>query len=503
MRMLLSVLFTSGFLIAAAYGLRTALHVALYARRARRRATEAPPAPTRPVAVTVQLPLYNEPAVAARAIDAVCRLRWPHGPLEVQILDDSTDETADIVDRAAAAWQARGVDAVVLRRAGRAGYKGGALAAGTAAARGEALAVFDADFVPPPDFLERTVPHLAAPGVAAVQARWAHLNAGASWLTRAQALALDGYFVVEQAARAAAGLALNFNGSAGVWSRAAIHDAGGWRGDTLTEDVDLSYRAQLRGGRIVFLSDAEAPAELPGSLLAFKRQQRRWARGTLECARLLLPAVARAPWSPGKRLHAAASLTNHVVAPLLLVLLAATPLLLRWRPEFHPLLAALTLVSFALPGQVALGQRALHADWRRRLVDYPVLVALMAGMAVNGAVAAWQAARGRPGTFERTPKTGDGPAATSASASDRRQALAECACAAWAAVTLVAAVAAGAWGAAPFLGTFAVGLGLVGGGTLLELRRGSRGYRGRAGGRAAGTPPRRVFGALRARSQVR
>lgn len=498
----LSIFFTTGFLIAAAYGLRTALHVALYARRVRGRPPAAVPAP-RPMAVTVQLPLYNEPAVAGRAIDAACRLRWPHGPLEIQVLDDSTDATVAIVDAAAAAWRARGVDVVVLRRAVRAGYKGGALAAGAAAARGEALAVFDADFVPPPDFLERTVPHLAAPGVAAVQARWSHLNDRASWLTRSQALALDGYFVVEQAARAAGGLALNFNGSAGVWSKAAIERAGGWRGDTLTEDVDLSYRAQLAGERIAFLPDVAAPAELPGSLLAFKRQQRRWARGTLECARPFVPAVWRAPWPRATRLHAVASLTNHVVAPLLLGLLAATPLLLVWRPDFHPLLAALTLVSFALPGQVALGQRALHADWKRRLVDYPALVALMAGMAVNGAVAAWQAARGRPGTFERTQKAGDGPAATTASASDRRQALAECAAAAWAAATLGAAVAQGAWGAVPFLGTFAVGLGLVGGGTLVELWRGSRGYRGRAGGRAAGASPRRTIGAMRARSQAR
>jgi len=500
---LLTFLFTTGFLIAAAYGLRTSLHVALYLRAARRRPAPGRPMVVAPMSVTVQLPLYNEPAVAARAIDAACRLRWPHGALEIQVLDDSTDETAGIVDAAAKAWRARGADVVVLRRATRDGFKGGALAAGLAAAKGDALAVLDADFLPPADFLERTVPFLQAPGVAAVQARWSHLNDTASWLTRAQALALDGYFVVEQHARAASGLALNFNGSAGVWSRAAILDAGGWRGDTMTEDVDLSYRAQLAGWRIAFLPDVSVPAELPTTLVAFKRQQRRWARGTLECARRLLPAVARAPWPLGVRVHAAASLTNHVVAPLLLGLLAATPLLLVWRPESHPLLAALTLVSFALPGQVALGQRALHPDWRRRLLDYPVLVALMAGMAVNGAVAAWQAARGRPGTFERTPKAGNGPAATSASASDRRQALAECAAAAWAAATLVAAVAQGAWGAVPFLGTFAVGLGVVGGGTILELRRGSRGYRGRAGGRAAGASPRRVIGAMRARSQVR
>ncbi|MFT4977331.1 MAG: cellulose synthase/poly-beta-1,6-N-acetylglucosamine synthase-like glycosyltransferase, partial [Myxococcota bacterium] len=235
--------------------------------------------------VTVQLPVYNERNVVERLIDAACQLRWPGDRLEIQILDDSTDETTTIAEDAAARWREQGIDVAVIRRDDRVGYKAGALQHGMQLARGSLLAVFDADFIPPPDFLEETVPHmLHSPRVGMVQARWGHLNEQSSSLTRLSAVLLDGHFVLEHTARNRSGRFFNFNGTAGIWRRSCIEEAGGWQHDTLTEDLDLSYRAQLAGWRFVFLRDLIAPAELPADMPAFKVQQRRWAKGTIQTA---------------------------------------------------------------------------------------------------------------------------------------------------------------------------------------------------------------------------
>ena len=244
--------------------------------------------------VTVQLPVYNEMYVVERLIDAAARLDHPHDRLEIQVLDDSTDETQEIVKRAVARWAARGLSIQRIHRAVRTGCKAGALAVGLKRARGEVVAIFDADFVPPRDFLARALPAFVDPAVGMVQARWGHLNQDYSWLTRVQAMLLDAHFILEHGARSRGQCFFNFNGTAGLWRKRAIEEAGGWQDDTLTEDLDLSYRAQLAGWRFVFLPDLVAPAEVPVEMNAFKVQQHRWAKGSIQTCLKVLPSVLRA-----------------------------------------------------------------------------------------------------------------------------------------------------------------------------------------------------------------
>ena len=256
------------------------------------------PGPPPPVAdwpvVTVQLPIFNEMYVVDRLIDAVCALDYPKEKLEIQVLDDSTDETSDIAELAVRRQAARGFDIKYLHRTDRTGYKAGALDAALKVARGGFIAIFDADFVPPSDFLVRTIPYFENSRLALVQARWGHLNHDYSLLTRIQAILLDGHFVLEHGGRNRSGCFFNFNGTAGVWRREAIGDAGGWQHDTLTEDLDLSYRAQLRGWQFLFLPDLVTPAEVPVEMNAFKSQQHRWAKGSIQTCRKLLPYILQA-----------------------------------------------------------------------------------------------------------------------------------------------------------------------------------------------------------------
>jgi hypothetical protein len=382
----------------------------------------APPAPgpdtpdasvTRPV-VTVQLPLYNEPEVAERLLTAVGALRWPADRLEIQVLDDSTDETTARVATAAATLRARGLEVAHVRRERRGGFKAGALEHGLSLARGELLLVLDADFVPAPDLLERTVPCFADPRVAVVQARWGHLNRECDLLTEAQALMLDGHFRVEQAARHAGGRFFNFNGTAGLWRRAAITDAGGWSADTLTEDLDLSYRAQLRGWRFVYLPDVVAPAELPVTASAFKSQQFRWAKGSVQVARKLLPEVlgARVGWRV--RLEALLHLTSNFAYPCTLALaLACAALEL---PALRPHAGAATgLLGATTPvfvgATLAYAAYYLAAQQRERGIlaaaaRVPLVMAVGLGLAVNQTRAVLEGLAGEPGEFVRTPKSG-------------------------------------------------------------------------------------------------
>lgn len=453
------------------------LALTLRAARARRgepaaAAAPAPPGDDACPVVTVQLPLWNEAAVAGRLLDAVGALDWPRARLEVQVLDDSTDETAAICAAGVARLRAAGIDAHHLRRAERAGFKAGALEAGRRVARGELLLVLDADFVPPPDLLRRAAPPLADPSVAMVQARWEHLDADASALTRAQALLLDGHFGVEQAARAAAGRIFNFNGTAGVWRAAAIADAGGWQADTLTEDLDLSYRAALRGWRFVYLRDLAAPAELPATMAAFKSQQFRWAKGAVECARKLLPAVARSrlPWR--SRLEGALHLTQNAAYPALLVaMLAAAPVLVTgavpaWLHGTTAALAALSLGAYAWVS--ARGAARGVGGAVRAVARVPLLGAVTAGIALHQTRAVLEGALGRRSPFVRTPKDGGARRARRYRVARGRGWLAELALAVYLAVVATLAVARGEPAAAVMLAVFAIGCGWVAIATALD-----------------------------------
>jgi len=396
------------------YGVNAYLMVALHLRGRRRPRSTAPPLAVWPT-VTVQLPIYNERYVARRLLEAVGALDYPADRLEIQVLDDSTDETTAIVIETAQTLAGRGLEVVHLHRRERAGFKAGALAAGLKEASGEFIAIFDADFVPPPDFLRRTLPHFADPGVAVVQTRWGHLNRDFSLLTVAQALGIDGHFAVEQAARARSGLFLNFNGTAGVWRRTAIDDAGGWTHDTLTEDLDLSYRAQLRGWRIEYRPEIVCPAELPVLVTGFKSQQRRWAQGSIQTAVKLLPDILRSSRSVWVKYQAAIHLSYYAIHPLMLsvVVLAAPLLLARPLMPSPPLLTAVGLVfGLAASGPGCLlvyAQRVLGSGWLAAAWRLPTLMVLGVGLAWSTSLAALGGLWSRDVTFVRTPKFGIGP----------------------------------------------------------------------------------------------
>ncbi|MBI3580488.1 MAG: glycosyltransferase [Nitrospinae bacterium] len=294
------------------YGAHRLLFVFCWLGERRKRENNAPPSMTEFPFVTVQLPLYNERFVAARLIEAAARIDWPAEKLEVQVLDDSTDDTRGIVDETAARLSLRGTNISVIRREGREGYKAGALKHGMTMAKGEFMAIFDADFLPRPDFLVRAMPHFFRPETGMVQARWSFLNAESSWLTRLQSLLLGPHFRIEHLVRFKRGLYFNFNGTAGVWRRKAVESAGGWQSDTVTEDLDLSYRAQLCGWKFVYLDEVSVPSELPVTLAAFRSQQQRWAKGSVQTARKVLPLIFSSSLPASVKFEAAAHLLANV-----------------------------------------------------------------------------------------------------------------------------------------------------------------------------------------------
>ncbi len=399
------------------YGLNAYVLLAIHWWNRRRiREARSPAPPEEWPSVTVQLPVYNERYVARRLLEAMGALDYPAARLEIQVLDDSTDDTTAIIAETSSRLREHGLRVVHLHRRQRAGFKAGALAAGLKEARGEFVAIFDADSVPAPDFLRQTLPHFARPEVAVVQARWGHLNREFSLLTVAQSLGIDGHFAVEQSARCWGKLLLNFNGTAGVWRRAAIEDAGGWTHDTLTEDLDLSYRAQLRGWRIVYRPDLVCPAELPVVITGFKSQQRRWARGSIQTALKLLPAILRARLSPWTKYQAFVHLTYYMIHPAMLtVALLSVPLL--WAEGLAPQGSVLLTVSltfslgFLGPGLLLLyAQRVLDAGWRRRMWRLPTIMIIGVGVAWSTSLAVLGAFWTRDLEFVRTPKFGIGPA---------------------------------------------------------------------------------------------
>jgi cellulose synthase/poly-beta-1,6-N-acetylglucosamine synthase-like glycosyltransferase len=369
--------------------------------------------------VTVQLPVYNELYVVERLIDAVCQMDYPLDRFEVQVLDDSRDESVEVAAAAIARWQKRGVDVVHVRRSDRTGFKAGALEHGAGLAKGEFLAVFDADFIPNADFLRRTVHHFSDPGVGMVQARWDHLNRDFSGLTQAQSILLDGHFVLEHAARNRSGRYFNFNGTAGIWRRLAIADAGGWQHDTLTEDLDLSYRSQLAGWRFVFLPDVLAPAELPPDMNSFKSQQHRWAKGSIQTARKLLGALLRSKAPLKVKAEAFVHLTNNLAYVLMVLLAILMPYAMVIRVDHGwtefvlldlPLFGAATIsvCSFYVLSQ-AVACTATHEQvprglLLRRLIWIPLTLAIGIGMSINQARAVIEALIGAESPFVRTPK---------------------------------------------------------------------------------------------------
>lgn len=354
--------------------------------------------------VTVQLPVFNERYTVERLLEAVAGLDYPRDRLQIQVLDDSTDVTTAIARQLVARYQAQGLDIHLLHRTDRTGFKAGALAKGLESATGELVAVFDADFVPAADWLRHTVPAFSDAQLGCLQTRWGHLNRGYSVITRAQALGVDGHFVVEQTVRARRGLFLNFNGTAGLWQRACIDDAGGWQADTLTEDLDLSYRAQLCGWRVGYRPTVVVPAELPAQLDAFKRQQFRWAKGSLQTARKLASSMWQAdlPWRV--RLAGLLHLTSYAVHPLmLLVLLLALPIG-HWSGALLRLFPWFTLAAIGPPLLYSLARTTHTLRLRDRLRVLPLLTLLGFGISLNNSVAAFEALTGRGSAFRRTPK---------------------------------------------------------------------------------------------------
>jgi len=360
--------------------------------------------------VTIQLPIYNEMYVADRLIDAVCQIEYPRELLEIQVLDDSTDETRSVANQAVRRNAARGVDITYIHRTDRTGYKAGALDAGLKVAKGEFVAIFDADFIPTTDFLKRTVPFFTDPAVAMVQARWGHINQDYSLLTKIQSILLDGHFVLEHGGRNRAGLFFNFNGTAGIWRRSAITDAGGWQHDTLTEDLDLSYRAQLRGWRFIFLPDLIAPAEVPVEMNSFKSQQHRWAKGSIQTCRKLLPRILRSNAPLGVKTEAFFHLTANFNYPLMCVLsvLMAPAMVIRYNMGWYEMLIIDVPLFFAATASVAnfymVCQRELHADWITRAKYLPFLMSIGIGLAINNTKAVFEALFNKQSEFARTPK---------------------------------------------------------------------------------------------------
>jgi len=396
-------------IVLAIYGWHRYYLVYLYVRNRGKEPKAGPPLDPLPV-VTIQLPLYNEMYVADRLIASVCAIDYPREQLEIQVLDDSIDETRSIAEAAVRRFAAQGIDIKYYHRTDRTGFKAGALEAGLKTARGEFIAIFDADFIPTSDFLIRLMPHFGDPGVGMVQARWGHINQDYSLLTKIQSILLDGHFVLEHGGRNRSGRFFNFNGTAGIWRRVAIDQAGGWQHDTLTEDLDLSYRAQLRGWRFVFVSDLIAPAEVPVEMNAFKSQQHRWAKGSIQTCRKLLPILLRARLPLGVKAEAFFHLTANFNYPFMCVMsiLMFPAMVIRYNMGWYEMLLIDVPLFFAATFSVCnfymVCQREIHTDWRARIKYLPFLMSIGIGLSINNTRAVFEALLNKESDFNRTPK---------------------------------------------------------------------------------------------------
>ncbi len=366
--------------------------------------------------VTIQLPIYNEQFVIDRLLDACCRLDYPRDRFEIQLLDDSTDETVQVAEAMVARFAAgtQGLDpqpVYYLHRTNRYGFKAGALEEGLKTAKGELIAIFDADFVPPPTWLRQVVHHFAEPGVGMVQTRWTHLNRNYSFLTQVEAILLDGHFVLEHGGRSRAGVFFNFNGTAGMWRRQAIDEAGGWEHDTLTEDTDLSYRAQLKGWKFKYLQDVECPAELPIEMTAFKTQQARWAKGLIQVAMKSMPRILGSEIGWHQKLEAWYHLTANISYPLMIVLstlLMPAMIIRSWQGPIQMFLIDLPLFmasTMSVSTFYLVSQKELFPkSWYKTFLYVPFLMALGVGLTITNTKAVLEALVGHKTAFARTPK---------------------------------------------------------------------------------------------------
>jgi cellulose synthase/poly-beta-1,6-N-acetylglucosamine synthase-like glycosyltransferase len=397
-------------IVLAVYGIHRYALVYNYYKNRKRVPGPAPEIATWPK-VTVQLPIYNERYVIERLVEAVSQFDYPHGLLEIQVLDDSTDQTREIARDCVDRYRALGLPISYIHRDNREGYKAGALQEGLESTAGEFVAIFDADFIPPPDFLRRTVPYFTDEQLAMVQTRWSYINRDYSALTEVEAILLDGHFVIEHSARYRSGLFFNFNGTAGVWRRSAIEDAGGWQHDTLTEDTDLSYRAQLRGWHFLYLPNIECPSELPVEMNAFKSQQARWAKGLMQTAKKILPRVLRSNQPAAVKAEAFFHLTANISYPLMVVMsmILLPAMIVRFYQGWFqvividlPLFLASTcsISSFYLAAERALYPKT----WKRTFLYLPFVMAVGIGLSVRNAWGVLEAIFNVKSEFVRTPK---------------------------------------------------------------------------------------------------
>ena len=354
--------------------------------------------------VTVQLPIFNEKYTVARLLQAVTRLDYPADRIQIQILDDSTDDTLDLLARLTKEYKSHGVNIELIHRVDRKGYKASALDNGLHTATGELIAIFDADFVPKPDWLKRTAPSFQDPKLGCLQTRWGHTNQQYNSLTRAEAMGIDGHFIIEQTVRSKNGFFLNFNGTAGLWRLACIKDAGGWQWDTLTEDLDLSYRAQMRGWKFDYLPDVVVPAELPPQVEAYKKQQFRWAKGSFQVVRKILPSVLQSDLSWKVRFMALLHLTGYFVHPLMLSLLLLTLPVGLLVPGVFKLFPISLIAGFGPPLLYVTATASQHTSILKRLKSFPVLVIVGFGLSLSTTIAVIEGLFSKGGAFIRTPK---------------------------------------------------------------------------------------------------
>lgn len=481
MEILIIALYLLVLTILGIYGFHRAHLVYLFWRHKHRK-FEPPREFDKLPVVTVQLPMFNEMYVAERLLDAVAEIDYPREQLEIQVLDDSTDETSEIASRKCDELRERGFDITYLHRTDRTGFKAGALEAGMAVARGEFLMVFDADFMPTKTIIHELIHHFTDPKVGMVQARWGHINRDYSLLTRVQSMMLDGHFVIEHIARNRSGRFFNFNGTAGIWRKATIIDAGGWEHDTLTEDMDLSFRAQLRGWNFIYVPEALAPAEVPCEMNSFKGQQFRWAKGSAQTTRKLLRTVLKSDLPLPVKIECVFHLTNNFAYLFLLVLAALQlPNMLLRRQIDNPELLLLDVPLFAATtGSMFLFYLSTHHFLYNNLWEaikrLPLTMALGIGLSLNNAHAVMEGLLGRESEFVRTAKHG----ITSKGESWRRKprykanktfmTMMEVALGLYFVATIALAIYTGSYVTVPFLVLFMVGFLYVGALSLYQAR---------------------------------